>query len=436
MTIKTEANNMLKLKSIINKDSHKEEQQLIKRLRALDIKREIKQKKNILKISKLCKKNIGKYSIKTIYEQKANTIIVESKHTGVKHNIKLSDGFGTPSIGLSRLCKMDKQGVFDCKIYNNSMSNQPNKINELVHIIMGKDNVVYFSNDIDIINSVNNVVRDRYVFDSTCGIDMTKNIDNKEVPISLENILQYCKVFVNSNIAQQTLAFSIYESYLCVKKEFKRKIEKHITFPMMFIDVETDDNDMLNFKALLWKKKKNSRYLGARNGNLEVINMRAYNKLNQCLSAFCFPLPLFAFFVSRGFLIDFVWEDELPPYKGRIYKEDKNDDEEISYSIKSIRNVVFHSPRSILEKEALMILVDWEIPEYNEGIFSEEPNNKSYLSWISIYNLISYKCLMQYFKFRAPFIRNPINNDIYPKDFTGLINPTTTDEEDYISRFN
>lgn len=361
--------------------------------------------------------------------KKENEIIVKSNETGTTHRFNILDGKGKISRGISRFSNFQKEGVLDLNILStDGIPVITSKTNDRQHIVNEqRECVTYFSTELNILDC--KIKDEETVHDSKLGIDPTQPINQKSIPTTLDEILSYFKSYVNSNVTQQAIVYAACRAYELVSGYFHRKGEVGITFPITFIDVMTTPDEKMVFKALLWKRVKKSRMLGAKAGKLQVIEMPSSYDKNFRLSAMYFPYAMYSFFLSRGLYMDVVWEDELPSYRGRKYFEDRYADNDIVYKIKSIRNVVLHSPRQNHREQSIMALVDWEISEFNEGFFSEKPDDKSYLSWISIANLVSCKVLMQYFKFRAPFLIQ--DGKIYPKDFSGLINPEKTDKEDY-----
>eukprot|EP00960_Hanusia_phi_P049276 759462-Hanusia_phi.AAC.1 len=175
-------------------------------------------------------------------------------------------------------------------------------------------------------------------------------------------------------------------------------------------------------------KKSRSRRQGAR--ELSFITIPYHHATVEERSASMFPAALHAFFLSRGMYIPFVLDEILPPYQGRRFVEEVGEDQKLQYRIKSIRNIVYHCPEN-KKLHAIILLVDWEIPTYNEGQFHESFDEQRYVTWTSMNNISSLDVVFQYFMYRAPSITDLATGRRFAKNFFRLNEKIMTDREAY-----
>lgn len=198
-------------------------------------------------------------------------------------------------------------------------------------------------------------------------------------------------------------------------------------YPILFTSSHTDSTySYLNFTCLFWGHRKHKE--ACKNG--ELFQEDKFFEFKEAMLD-RYPHQFYAYFICRGFHIPHITKNTLPPYKRVDYPEETGenatdkDGNDIEWDIKSIRNVVFHDAKDI--SPAIMVLVDWEIPE-NKGTWAEEPDDKSVISWVSISQLGNYNAFSQYLAFRCETVKG------VSKSFKGMCKPSKTDELDYMSR--
>lgn len=200
-------------------------------------------------------------------------------------------------------------------------------------------------------------------------------------------------------------------------------------FPIIFVDWTLDGLQELFFECIFWGygTSGTNRKVAMRSGKVcpKVV------KYNYISDLSLFPHQLYAFFICRGFHVDYIRTNTLPSYYGISYSEDcDTENSNTTWTIKSIRNLVFHdSEEDDAPHPSVMVLCDWEM-EHNKGNWYEVPEpKKSVLSWTAIYNLKQHYVLAQYLKFRCNSIPGT------EKRLNGFFNPSYPDEITYMARY-
>ena len=261
----------------------------------------------------------------------------------------------------------------------------------------------------------NNVVPD-CDFDDT--VESYVYVGKTSKGIKYKDIIDRMVHFQRSNYALRALKLAVKET---VDLEYTTSNRKKCRHPLVFTYMDIQKNQMFFYSiGFGYGSVGNNSFKAMKNANIcnEPYKDTYYDSLDF------YPYQLYAYFTSIGIYVPML--KNLPEYKGVQYEEECDDSEE-SWEIKSIRNMIFHRPDDEDTAPSVMVLIDWEVSA-NVGVFAEDPDDNSVLSWTAFHNLKDYNMLACYLKYRAKGIEGT------EKILTRFSTATMTDEQAYLRR--
>ena len=223
-----------------------------------------------------------------------------------------------------------------------------------------------------------------------------------------------------SNYALKALKMAVNET---VRLEYATSKKKNMRHPLVFTMMSIEGGKLYFYSiGFGYQSVGRESFKAMKNAKIcmEPYKDVYYDSLD------IYPYHLYAYFTGIGIYVEHVKDEKFPEYKGVEYDEECDESEE-SWDIKSIRNMILHDPEDEDIAPSMMVLVDWEVST-NVGVFAEEPDEKSVLSWTAFHNLKDYNMFSCYLKNRAKGIKGT------QKILTRFPMLNMTDEEAYKKR--
>lgn len=255
--------------------------------------------------------------------------------------------------------------------------------------------------------------------DPGCVPDLTEDINADDV-IDADKSIITCADVIDKISQFNKTTYGLYAVKVSVKAaiDFTAKNAKsNPKYPIVFTSAVLEGPN-LHFNTVFFGYGANGskRAIAMKNGKIAEKIIRFSYKEHLDV----YPHQLYTFFIGRGIYVEHVTTVKLPNYQGKDYTEESDKEtkynENDSWDIKSIRNMVFHDPPQTGKNPnppCVMLLIDWEMKN-NKGLWFEKPTKKSCLTWEPFYSLKDYYVFTQYLHYRAKGIEGAV------KDISGF----------------